>query len=196
MSTTAASRLHTTKIHSGHRLSKDIDAFIDDPQYIALMSPRLGGEEVWACEVYDEAAHYLKLIYSEGEIDFIVAGSVTELPVESKTIEVRPGTSHTIKVEHPVEIALKKLNYRGSMLKIRDVLDIVVVDSLFPDLLRDNLHYVAHLKAGISGRLSGILEEFLRQQLDELAIADEWRPLASTCLQRMKEIAQVIPDPK
>jgi hypothetical protein len=186
-------------IHSGHRLSKDIDAFIDDPQYIALLSPRLGGEDIWSCEAYDEAGHYLKLIYPEGEIDFIVAGSITDLPVEAKTVdlgEVRPGTSHTINVEHPVEIALKKLNYRGSMLKIRDVFDIAVVDSLFSELLRDNLRHVAHLKQGILERLSAISEEFLRQELDELAIADEWRPLAATCLQRMKEIAEAIPEPK
>jgi len=186
-------------IHSGHRLSKDIDVFIDDPQYIALLSPRLGGEDIWSCEAYDEAGHYLKLIYPEGEIDFIVAGSITDLPVESKTVdmsEVRPSASHTINVEHPVEIALKKLNYRGSMLKIRDIFDLVVVDSSFSELLRDNLRYVAHLKQGILERLSAISEEFLRQELDELAIADQWRPLADTCLQRMKEVAEAIPEPK
>src|ERR1700730_16514545 len=80
------------------------------------------------------------------------------------------------------------------MLKIRDVFDIAVVDCLFSELLRDNLRHVAHLKQGISERLSAISEELLRQELDELAIADEWRPLAATCLQRMKEIAEAIPE--
>jgi hypothetical protein len=103
-------------IHCGHRLSKDIDAFIDDPQYLSLLSPRLGGEQVWACDAYDEAGNYLKLVYPEGEIDFIVAGSVTGLAVETKTMdmhEIRPGASSVIKIEHPVEIALKKLTHRG-----------------------------------------------------------------------------------
>jgi hypothetical protein len=36
-------------IHSAHRLSKDIDAFIDDPQYLTLLSPRLGDEDIWSC---------------------------------------------------------------------------------------------------------------------------------------------------
>lgn len=186
-------------MHSGHRLSKDIDAFIDDPQYITLLSPRLGGEDVWSCETYDEAGHYLKLIYPEGEVDFIVARSVTGLPVEPKIVdmdEVRLGTSRTIQVEHPVEIALKKLNYRGAMLKIRDVFDIAVVDSLSSELLRDNLRHVAHLKPVILERLSAISEEFLRLEIDELAIADEWRPFAATCLYRVKEIAQAIPEPE
>lgn len=28
-------------LHANHRLSKDIDAFIDDPQYLGIMSPRV-----------------------------------------------------------------------------------------------------------------------------------------------------------
>jgi hypothetical protein len=36
-------------ICAGHRLSKDIDAFIDDPQYLTFLSPRLAGEAIWAC---------------------------------------------------------------------------------------------------------------------------------------------------
>ena len=64
-------------IHAEHRVSKDIDAFIDDSQYLTLLSPRLVGDEVWESEAYAEAANHLRLIYPEGEIDFIVAGCVT-----------------------------------------------------------------------------------------------------------------------
>ncbi|MEJ2433375.1 MAG: hypothetical protein P8Y53_09480 [Pseudolabrys sp.] len=35
-----------------------------------------------------------------------------------------------IKVEHPVEMALKKMNYRAGSLEVRDIFDIAVVDSL------------------------------------------------------------------
>lgn len=176
-------------IHTGHRLSKDIDAFIDDPQYISVLSPRLGGEGTWACDAYDEAGNYLKLTYPEGEIDFIVAAPITDIPVERKTVDMgddKPGISHMVMVEHAVEIAIKKLNYRGSMLKVRDIFDIAVVDSIFSDLLHDQLPHVAHLKLAITKRLSGISEEFCRQALEELAIADKWRPLASTCLERVR----------
>ncbi|MGV7215755.1 nucleotidyl transferase AbiEii/AbiGii toxin family protein [Bradyrhizobium sp. UFLA05-112] len=64
-------------LHANHRLSKDIDAFIDDPQYLGVMSPRV--TEVWNCQTWDEAAHYLKLIYAEGEIDFIVSAPLSRL---------------------------------------------------------------------------------------------------------------------
>jgi hypothetical protein len=34
-------------ISADHRLSRDIDAFIDDPQYLAVLSPET--TEVWKC---------------------------------------------------------------------------------------------------------------------------------------------------
>jgi hypothetical protein len=184
-------------LHSGHRLSKDVDAFIDDPQYISLLSPRLGGEEIWACETFDETANYLKLVYSEGEVDFIVAGPITDIAAESKTIdlsEIRAEASCVVDVEHPVETALKKLSYRGTLLKIRDVFDIAVVDSLYSDVLHDKLRHVAHLKSGILERLRGIQEEFFLREIEELAILDRWRPLADNSLHRLREIAAKIPD--
>ena len=64
-------------LHADHRLSKDIDAFIDDPQYLGIMSPDV--TDVWDCRTWDKAAHYLKLGYAEGEIDFIVSGPLSGL---------------------------------------------------------------------------------------------------------------------
>jgi hypothetical protein len=183
-------------IQTGHRLSKDIDAFINDPQYLTCLSPRLGGEAVWACDAYSEASNHLKLVYPEGEIDFIVAASITgetpiRVPVDMN--DVRPGVSQVVEVEHPVEIALKKLHYRGSLLKVRDVFDIAVVDSRFSDLLDAHLDHVAMLKPKIQERLSRITDEFCRLELAELAIADAWRPIADICLTRVREIVDNIP---
>jgi hypothetical protein len=186
-------------VHTGHRLSKDIDAFIDDPQYLPILSPRLGGEDIWGCQAYAEAANHLRLIYPQGEIDFIVAGAVTGLPTERRLIdlnEIRAGLSHEIEIEHPVEIALKKLSYRGALLKVRDVFDIAVVGSCFPDLLHDNLHHVSHLRSTVLARLDNISEEYARSELAELDIAEEWHPAARTCLERMQVIAESVPEPK
>ncbi len=74
-------------LHTGHRLSKDIDAFIDDPQYLGSLSPEKGAEGIWGCDAFTQAANHLKLVYSEGEIDFIVAPAITDLPVERKSID-------------------------------------------------------------------------------------------------------------
>jgi hypothetical protein len=40
-------------IFADHRLSRDIDAFIDDPQYLALLSPET--TDVWKCSAWDRA---------------------------------------------------------------------------------------------------------------------------------------------
>jgi hypothetical protein len=186
-------------INAGHRISKDIDIFIYDAQYISFLSPRLAGEGTWGSDIYDEAPNHLKLIFPEGEIDFIVAAPITNLPAERKVIDmstIRIGASHAIDVEHPVEIALKKLNYRGSMLKVRDIFDISVVDTLFPQLLRDNLSCVAHLRSKIIARLDSISETFLRLELGELDVSENWRKGAESCLPRVRKIIASVPEPE
>lgn len=180
-------------LHADHRLSKDIDAFITDPQYLPILSPRLGGEDTWHCETYTEAANHLKLVYPEGEIDFIVAAPITDVAVESMKIPKKQG-SIQIEIEHPVEIALKKLVYRGASLKVRDIFDIAVVDSLHESLLRENLHYASHVKKDVLKRLKNLPEEYCRRELAELDIKSEWRHIADTCLARTKVIVESIPD--
>ncbi|CDX53062.1 conserved hypothetical protein [Mesorhizobium plurifarium] len=77
------------------------------------------------------------------------------MPTARKIIdlsELSQGLSRSIEIEHPVEIALKKLNRRGTLLKVREIFGIAVVDHLFPDVLQDNLRFVSHLKAAIGTR--------------------------------------------
>jgi hypothetical protein len=79
------------------------------------------------------------------------------------------------------------LYYRGNTLKVRDIFDIAVVDMLFPKMLRANLYRVTHLRSDILARLSGISEQFLRAELDELAISEGWRERAGGCVGRVRE---------
>jgi hypothetical protein len=134
-------------IFADHRLSRDIDAFIDDPQYLALLSPET--TDVWKCSAWDRAAHYLKLKYPEGEVDFIVTAAISSLPPVEKQINltgIRKESKPTIRLDPPAEIALKKLHYRATMLKPRDVFDISVTDAIDGDALIANLHEVADKK--------------------------------------------------
>jgi hypothetical protein len=103
---------------------------------------------------------------------------------------------HVIDVEHPVETALKKLKYRGTMLIVRDIFDLAVVDTLFHDALRGQLRHVGHLRSRILNHLSGISEEFLRRELDGLDIVESWRKIADRCLEHVHEIAEAIPAAK
>jgi hypothetical protein len=184
-------------IRTGHRVSKDIDAFIDDPQYLPFLSPRLAAEDVWACQTYEESANHLRLVFPEGEIDFIVATTITDLANESKNInlsEIGVRSACEIEVEHPVETAIKKLAYRGSMLKVRDIFDISVVDALYHDLLRANLHHVAHLKSSILDRVDSIPEDYLYLEFAELDISDHWRSCAVNSRERVREVIAAVAD--
>ncbi|GGK31619.1 nucleotidyl transferase AbiEii/AbiGii toxin family protein [Salinarimonas ramus] len=184
-------------IAAEHRLSRDIDVFIDSPEYLTYLSPRLGGETVWNCAAYDESANFLKLRFSEGEIDFIAAVAVSQLPAKRITLDLsREGGSPSteILVEHPVEIALKKLFYRGSYLLIRDAFDICVVDQIFPETLRSHLHLVSHRKPAIEAAIRRFAPDFVRQSLQELDILPDWEDLSRTTHERIISIASCIPD--
>jgi len=98
-------------LHSDHRLSKDIDAFIDDPQYLAIMSPEV--TDVWHCRAWYIAANYLKLEYVEGEIDFIVSGPLSDIATTFQEVDLTDLPAKrkvTLEIKHPAEIALKKMH--------------------------------------------------------------------------------------
>jgi hypothetical protein len=79
-------------IAAEHRVSKDIDVFITDPQYLAFLSPRLGGESIWSCETYDEAPHHLKLIFPEVK-------SISSSPLRSPICRRDVGRSTQARLE-------------------------------------------------------------------------------------------------
>jgi hypothetical protein len=183
-------------VFADHRLSRDIDVFIDDPQYLALLSPET--TDIWKCSAWDRAAHYLKLKYPEGEIDFIVTAAVSSLPPIEKQIDltvIRKGSKPTIRIDPPVEIALKKLHYRATMLKPRDVFDISVIDAIDGPTLVANLHEVADKKDDLLGRLDYIKEDFIQAELAELDIRPRWEMHKKTCLESVRSIVERIPKP-
>jgi Nucleotidyl transferase AbiEii toxin, Type IV TA system len=178
-------------IFADHRLSKDIDAFIDDPQYLAMLSPDT--TDVWACSVWDRATNYLKLKYPEGEIDFIVTAAISTLPAVEQTIDLNDSRP-LVRLDVPAEIALKKLHYRATMLKARDIFDIAVIDATSGDILSAHLHEVADKKSDLLRRLDGMKEDYLRDELAELDIRPRWEKQKETCLETVKALVARIPE--
>lgn len=104
-----------------HRLSKDIDIFISDSQYLSLLSPRFNNMTENALD-YNEMAKYISLTYPEGKVDFIVGGQITShFPIKSSFFD------NMVYIEDPVEIVCKKLFYRGDQILPRDIFDLAVV---------------------------------------------------------------------
>jgi nucleotidyltransferase AbiEii toxin of type IV toxin-antitoxin system len=117
-----------------HRISKDVDIFVPDPQCLGLLTPRLNDVAASRTEQYDENTQYLKLYFPlpgamTGEVDFIVAP--LETPDGAVTRMLR---EHEIALETAVEIIAKKLRYRAETMKARDIFDIACVYAAQPNL--------------------------------------------------------------
>jgi hypothetical protein len=112
-----------------HRLSKDIDIFLHDAQWLSRLTPRLNDRVAALVRDYSEQANSIKLVLSHGDIDFVVAGRVTGV-APSETLDFR---GRMIALETTEEILAKKLFHRASFLKPRDVFDLVVASKLLPN---------------------------------------------------------------
>lgn len=114
-------------LHYQHRRSRDIDAFLGDPQYLPALSPRLNDVTASLTQSYVEASNFLKLTFVEGELDFIVAPTLSRAAAQTMQLEGAP-----VQVEAPLEVAAKKAFYRAAELKARDLFDLALVLSREP----------------------------------------------------------------
>ena len=106
-----------------HRLSKDIDVFISDAQFLSELSPRFN-EECYTALDYNEMANYISLSYIEGKVDFIVAGQLTKFPPSLQNF-----FGELVMLDDSVEIVAKKLYFRNDYILPRDIFDLAVVYS-------------------------------------------------------------------
>lgn len=94
-----------------HRLSRDIDIFVPDPQALGYVSPRLSEVAEHVSADYVEGAGYVKLIRPEGEIDFVASPNLTPTPFDFWRLHDR-----VVRVETVTEIVAKKLWHRDAFL--------------------------------------------------------------------------------
>lgn len=109
----------------GHRLSKDIDIFVPDPQYLGYVTPRLSDTAASLTEEYTEMpGSFVKLQFEEGEIDFVAAPNLTDGAWEQWDIQGRP-----VRVETAAEVIAKKMFHRGDRATARDLFDLAMQGS-------------------------------------------------------------------
>jgi predicted nucleotidyltransferase component of viral defense system len=109
-----------------HRLSKDIDFFMHDVQWLSLLTPRLNDSTAAMTTDYVEQPNSIKLVLPHGDIDFVVAQPVTE----AKAIAAVEFMGRTFLLEPTEEILAKKLFYRAARFQPRDVFDLVAAADL------------------------------------------------------------------
>lgn len=120
-----------------HRISKDIDIFVPDPQYLGYVSPRLSDVAEAVTPDYVEGPGYIKLLRPEGEIDFVASPNLTSHPYEEWKLLGRQ-----VKVETSAEIVAKKLWHRGDQATARDLFDLALVIEREPQALAGAAPYL------------------------------------------------------
>ena len=121
-----------------HRISKDIDIFVPDPQYLGFATPRLSDVAAEISDDYiEESSSYVKLIRPEGEIDFVASPNLTSPGFEEWHLK-----NNLIKVETGTEIVAKKLWHRVDRATARDLFDLALVIEKEGDALRQAHHFL------------------------------------------------------
>jgi len=164
-----------------HRFSKDIDIFVPDPQYLNYVTPRLNDTAELMTGDYVEAANSLKLVFPEGEIDFIASA-----PLTSNSYVVERLFDREVRVETSTEIIAKKVWHRAKQFKARDMFDLALVAEKEPDALNEIQPILRDQKEVILARIADG-EKQLRSDFAELEVL-EYRPSYDECLNAVKKV--------
>jgi Nucleotidyl transferase AbiEii toxin, Type IV TA system len=182
-------------IQIGHRESHDIDIFFDDPQLLGFIDPsrsRLRFDLV-PSDYQGDGLRFQKFAFEDvGEIDFIVAGSLTSTPFEIREVEGR-----AVQLETIPEIIAKKVYYRGSEAKPRDIFDIAAAarSQLEPTVkaLRAFPEQVSRAKE----RLEKLNPEFVDRAIAQLMIMPDYQAAAADSLDTaLAVLDEVLSSPK
>jgi hypothetical protein len=114
-----------------HRLSKDVDIFVNDPQFITYLTPRLNQTAESLTTNYVEDHNFVKLAFPEGEVDFVASAPLTAAPAKIETLF---GTNFL--VETSTEIVAKKVWHRGAEFTARDIFDLAMVVEREPEAIQ------------------------------------------------------------
>jgi len=170
----------------GHRLSKDVDIFVPDPQYLGFVSPRLSDAAEQVSSDYVEGPGYVKLLRPEGEIDFVASPNLTAHPYDEWTLLGR-----MVKVETAAEIVAKKLWHRGDRVTARDLFDLALVIEREPETLKSAAPYLTRHRdaflAQIQQRRAVLGAQF--EAIDALA----YRPTYDDAVARASRFLQQLP---
>jgi hypothetical protein len=173
-----------------HRESHDVDIFLPDPQLLSFLDPQKNDFQFAiqpaACE--GDGARSLKLVFDKiGAIDFIVARALTASPTSQAKVE-----GETVLLETIPEIISKKIYYRGSSIKPRDIFDIAAAGEQHANSLVNELRSYRDEVTQTLTTIDRLNAEFVNRAIAQLAIKDRYKAIAKTALQRSKEILRAV----
>lgn len=173
-----------------HRESNDVDIFLSDPQFLSFLDPQKRDFqfEIWPTAFDGDGVSFQKLAFKDvGEIDFIIGHAMTSSPAIQAIVEGEATQLETIP-----EIIAKKIYYRGSSIKPRDIFDIAAAAEEHAVSVIDALRaYRAEVQATLEV-IDKLNPDFVSGAIAQLSIKDKFRPVANTALKRSRELLQAV----
>jgi hypothetical protein len=169
-----------------HRESHDIDIFLPDPQFLAYLDPQKRDFEfdVRPTEYDGDGTRFLKLAFDEiGQIDFIVGPSMTPSPTMRRTIE-----GEIVDLENVPEIITKKIYYRGTNIRPRDIFDIAAAAETHAASVVKALRSRPVEVAKTLMALDRLNPDFVNAAIADMAITGPYKSIARTAIERAKAI--------
>jgi hypothetical protein len=153
---------------------------VPDPQSLNYVTPRLNDTAESMTADYVEAANSLKLVFPEGEIDFIASA-----PLTSKPTIVERLFDRDIRVETSTEIIAKKIWHRGEHFTARDMFDLALVTEKEPKALDEIRPILRDRREILLARIASG-DRQLRGDFAELEVLD-YRPSYDACVKMVKQ---------
>jgi hypothetical protein len=173
-----------------HRESRDVDLFLQDPQLLPFLDPQ---KHDFKFEIrpsgYDgDGVGFLKLAFKDiGEIDFIVAQPKTADPTIQREVE-----GENTRLETVPEIITKKIVYRGSSIRPRDIFDIAAASEQYADAIVAELRSYRTEVARALETLESLNPEFVSNAISQLLIRQQFAAVAKTAIERTKQILRAV----
>ena len=164
-----------------HRESHDVDLFVDDPQllpYLYASAANMAFETGQVSYEGDGAGH-LKIAFADvGEIDFIVAGHITDDFARPRQILGR-----TVQLETVAEIVAKKIRFRGSSIQPRDIFDIAAASATgHRDEIAAALDEISDYRDQAAVRLDKLNPDYVETSIAQLLLKSGFEEIARDAL--------------
>jgi nucleotidyltransferase AbiEii toxin of type IV toxin-antitoxin system len=173
-----------------HRESRDVDIFLSDPQQLPFLDPQKRDFqfEIQPDGFGGDGARSLRLVFDNiGEIDFIVAPTLTSSPTTQADIE-----GEAVLLETIPEIITKKIYYRPASIKPRDIFDVAAASKQHKDSLIKELRSYRDQVTQALSTIDRLNADFVNGAIAELAIKDSYKEIAKAAIPRSKEILRAV----
>jgi hypothetical protein len=173
-------------LQMNHRESHDVDIFLSDPQLLPFLDPQKHDFEfeLRPADYEGDGSSFQRFSFTDiGEIDFILGHALTISPATSATIE-----GEGILLETIPEIIAKKIYYRGSSIKPRDIFDIAAAGEQHAVSVIEALRSYRKEVEVTLRTIDRLNPDFVNNAIAQLAIKDSFRSVSRTALQQAKTL--------